>query len=323
MGLTLGNVAVDLFFVTSGFLVVASLINRNNFIEFAWARFLRIFPALIVMLLITVFGVGMVFSSLPASEYLKDTGTYYYLARCASLFAGALYELPGVFTDNPIGNAVNGSLWTLPHEVRFYALLAFAWIALKAISSSHNNAFAKTTIVAYVALAAFQVHAVLTGYEPNKGVTLLFMFMSGCMYYVFRDKISISNRLALVVAALLMLSLVEIKLFKIAYLFALPYLLFCLAYGPAGIIRNYNSLGDYSYGVYIYAYPVQQSIAALFPGVGVISMIVFSTIITLILSVLSWHFVERRALLLKGHSRVIERYAREKVSTIFRQISRE
>jgi peptidoglycan/LPS O-acetylase OafA/YrhL len=74
-----------------------------------------------------------------------------------------------------------------------------------------------------------------------------------------------------------------------------------MAYVPSGQIRNYNRLGDYSYGLYIWAFPVQQSIAALIPGVSVAYMIVISATVSIILAVISWHLVERRALNLKAH----------------------
>lgn len=87
--------------------------------------------------------------------------------------------------------------------------------------------------------------------------------------------------------------------FLLVYLCVLPYIIFYLAYIPEGIIRSFNRLGDYSYGMYIYAFPVQQSISALFPKVSVYSMIALSLLVTLTLAVLSWHLIEVRALKLK------------------------
>jgi peptidoglycan/LPS O-acetylase OafA/YrhL len=77
-------------------------------------------------------------------------------------------------------------------------------------------------------------------------------------------------------------------------------LVLALAYLPGGFIRHFNRFGDYSYGLYIYAFPVQQSIAALIPGVGVAAMIALSFVVSLLLSIMSWHLIEKRALALKG-----------------------
>jgi peptidoglycan/LPS O-acetylase OafA/YrhL len=69
-----------------------------------------------------------------------------------------------------------------------------------------------------------------------------------------------------------------------------------LAYLFGGWIRNFNRLGDYSYGVYIYAFPVQQCLAALIPGISVARMNIYASLITLTLAVMSWHFIEKPAL---------------------------
>jgi len=82
---------------------------------------------------------------------------------------------------------------------------------------------------------------------------------------------------------------------------SIAYLLFFVAYIPAGQIRKYNRLGDYSYGLYIWAFPVQQSVAALIPGVSVVYMILISAAVSILLAIISWHIVERRALSLKDH----------------------
>ena len=75
LGLTLGSVAVDIFFITSGFLVTASLLNRRSIIDFAWARLLRIFPALLIMLLLTVFVLGVWLNAYPNNGLARcDTG---------------------------------------------------------------------------------------------------------------------------------------------------------------------------------------------------------------------------------------------------------
>lgn len=63
LGITWGTIAVDVFFVTSGFLIAGSFFKRGNLIAFGWARILRIYPALFVALLFCVFVVGLAFTS--------------------------------------------------------------------------------------------------------------------------------------------------------------------------------------------------------------------------------------------------------------------
>jgi peptidoglycan/LPS O-acetylase OafA/YrhL len=99
---------------------------------------------------------------------------------------------------------------------------------------------------------------------------------------------------------LLLAGLAGKQAFSIVYTLTIAYMLCYLAYLPAGAIRKYNEMGDYSYGVYIYAFPVQQALAATYPGISVSAMLLSSGMVTLALAILSWHLIEKRALRLKG-----------------------
>jgi peptidoglycan/LPS O-acetylase OafA/YrhL len=85
----------------------------------------------------------------------------------------------------------------------------------------------------------------------------------------------------------------------VIYPLACPYLLFFAAYVPDGWIRAYNRVGDYSYGVYIYAFPIQQALIELLPGSNGLENAALSTVVTIIFAILSWHLIEERALKLK------------------------
>jgi len=126
-GMDFGHLAVDIFFVTSGFLVTGSLIKRADVRAFAGARLLRIVPGLLVANVVTVFVIGAIFTSLPLLDYLGKKDLYRFVFDNTILVTGDLrWTLPGVFADNPIKDAVNGSLWTLPYEVELYGLLLLA-----------------------------------------------------------------------------------------------------------------------------------------------------------------------------------------------------
>lgn len=300
LGMTLGSIAVDVFFITSGFLVTASLLTRQSAIEFIWARVLRIFPALLIMLLLTVFGLGVFFTSSSLPSYLADSKTYIYLVKCSILITGVAYDLPGVFDDNPFGNAVNGSLWTMPYEIRMYAILTIIWVALRIKKRIRLRAFELAIVTGAVVAGAVVVARHF--YLPTKGefARLFFMFFLGAAFYVLKERITISRRIFwLSVIALMSSTMANKHAFFIVYTLTIAYILFYIAYIPSGFIRKYNHVGDYSYGVYIYAFPIQQSVAALAPGVSVLSMIFISAIVTLLLAALSWHLLEQRALGLK------------------------
>jgi peptidoglycan/LPS O-acetylase OafA/YrhL len=300
LGTTFGLIAVDVFFITSGFLVTASFLTRQNVVEFVWARVLRIFPALLVMLLLTVLGLGLFFTKTAWSFYLTDRGTYRYFLKCVTLVLGVEYNLPGVFENNPYKHAVNGSLWTLPGEIRMYAILALLWVGLCVLPKFRQKAFRITLVLCSAVSGLFVVLMYwMTGKAEVTFWHLFFMFYTGAAFYVARSRITLSPGLFWCALAVLGLSVQWRPAFPVVYMMTMAYVLLFLAYVPSGFLRRYNRLGDYSYGVYIYAFPVQQSIAALLPGVSVGMMLAISAVATLLCAYSSWHLVEKHALRLK------------------------
>jgi peptidoglycan/LPS O-acetylase OafA/YrhL len=300
IGITLGTIAVDIFFIASGFLVTASLLRSTSIIDYFWARVLRIFPGLLMMLLLTVFVVGPALSMLPMGNYLSSPETYNYLIHCATLIRGVSYELPGLFENTPWKKTVNGSLWTLPIEVKMYSLLAAAWILLSTARSLREPLLKMATIACAIISCILVIYFRLADHGAHLFLRLLFMFSTGASFFFLKHRIQLSHT-----AFFCMLTVVTISAFVnslaffMAYTLGVAYMTFYLAYIPAGFLRKYNKFGDYSYGVYIYAFPVQQSVAALVPHVSVLEMLSISLVITLTLAVLSWNFIERNALGLK------------------------
>ena len=125
-------------------------------------------------------------------------------------------------------------------------------------------------------------------------------------------------------AALIFVSSFRPAYFFISYYLFIPYVVFFLAYVPSGGIRAFNRLGDYSYGIYIYAFPVQQSLAFLFPGISIGAMFLSSFLATVGLAVASWHGVEKRALRFKESAAVLFGDYRvvEKIRTLLRLSAR-
>lgn len=351
LGVTLGTIAVDVFFITSGFLITSSLMNRRHIIDFCWARVLRIFPALWLMLIITVFGISPLLTIIPLHAYIFNHTTYRYIIYCATLFHGVKFTLPGLFHGNPYKDAVNGSLWTLPWEVQMYSYLAIMWIGsliidkynrhwiygliicmgviLFTIYTIHEyptHHFRIKAVVAIMSLIIISYIAMVTGHtnkhtlfmiiicacsilsglyvvihnnDNNGGIQLFFMFFTGSVFFVLRDRIHLSTIAFVGVILALSLSVLNRLAFHFVYNLSLAYLVFYIAYIPSGYIRKYNRLGDYSYGVYIYAFFVEQSVAALMPGISVLHMILIAAPATLFFAAMSWHIVEKRALGLK------------------------
>lgn len=301
--MTMGSIAVDVFFLASGFLVTCSLINRQSAVEFVWARVLRIFPALVVMMILTVFGVGVYFTVLPLSDYLTSEATLAYLVKGVTLLAGVGHSLPGVFDGNPYKSAINGSLWTMPSELRMYVVLLLLWIALRLTPKTRLTGF-QISVVGLAVCSGVYFLGCHYNYFQHAGNfeqwKWFFMFFVGASSYVLRERIILSARVFWLIVLALTISLVDKQIFFVVYTSTIAYILLYLAYVPAGSIRIYNRIGDYSYGVYIYAFPVQQAVAASISGVTVLQMLLISAAITIVLAALSWHLLESRCLGLKG-----------------------
>lgn len=298
LGMTVGTIAVDVFFVASGLLVTASLVNGGSLLAFACARVLRIYPALLVMLLVLVVVVGPAMSTLDTARYFGDPATAGYFVRNAALFFGVSYQLPGLWLQNPYPAAVNGSLWTMPYEVRAYACLAAIWWIAGRLPGGQRRRLTSVALAAVVGLGSALIAQQFGGLQLPHGVRLFFMFSTGAALFLLADRIVLSRAIALTM--LLGLSSLagrgDTALFGALYLVTVAYLTLCLAYLPAGFIRRYNALGDCSFGVYIYAFPVQQAVIALWPGIAPGPTTVAAAICTLVLAIASWHLVEKPAL---------------------------
>ena len=296
LGFSLAEMAVDAFFVTSGFLVTASLINRKSVIAFAWARALRIFPALWVMLVLTVFGLGPVLTSLSLTDYLASPATREYFFKCATLITGVRFSLPGIFETLPLKGEFNGSLWTLPVEVRLYVYLAAGWLLLSLTPRLRDKA---PLVIAPAALAVVlaTVLSARGSHRPLNGADIrILMFIYGVTLYVLRDRIHVGRAIMAALIGCLAIASFNQTAFFIVYLLCLAPLVIHLAYVPGGRVRRFNRLGDYSYGVYIYAFPIQQTLATLIHPLSLGLMVALSSGSTLAVAVLSWRLIERRAL---------------------------
>jgi peptidoglycan/LPS O-acetylase OafA/YrhL len=299
LGLTLGDISVDIFFFISGLLVTASLLKTKSTNIFLWSRFLRIYPALFVMLVITVFGMGLFFTNLPWKSYLGDRAVYSYFLHCVSLVKGVSWVLPGVFLSNPFKEAVNGSLWSLPFEIYMYLILCALFITLRFFCPRQLKIFKILLVFIALSFTALFIISHLLFASSLVWFRISSLFFVGAAYFILKEHIILSTRFFAISLFALLLSILNPKVFFVIYPLILPYLVTYLAYIPSGFIRTYQRFGDYSYGIYIYGFPVQQSLAALIPGISILEMISFSFLCTIPIAMLSWHLLEHKVLKLK------------------------
>ncbi|MEQ1833950.1 MAG: acyltransferase [Candidatus Eisenbacteria bacterium] len=302
-GFSLGHLGVDLFFVVSGFLVTGSLLARPSLRAFGRARALRIFPALAASAFGTALVLGPLVTELPVARYFSDPGTWRYAFQNSVTWPlGVYWWLPGVFAHQPGGPAVNGALWSLPWELTLYVLLALLGATL--LRGRTPRAWFGGTVFA-IAAAATAGHGLneamgLTHrFELVQGLRFVALFFTAGALQCYRHRIRLDG--PWFVAALLALpGVLWLRGGAHAlYPLLLGYVTLWLAVVPGGVLRRYNRLGDYSYGLYLWQFPLQQCVVLKWPGLTPLELMLMSLPAALLVAVLSWHFVESRALAFK------------------------
>jgi len=300
----LGYVAVNCFFVMSGFLVCKSLLDRNSILRFLRARALRIYPALILSVVFCVLVIGPLFTTYSVVDYFANSQTYKFFVTNSILVIGdVVYFLPGVFEDTIAERKVNAPLWTVFYEVYMYGAIAIIAMVLGLRSSNFEQKF--TVTLSLVTLILFVIFILDTEYkiiaEPALGRLVRFgaQFGMGACLYLHRSRIKLSLWLLLIIIVVIGASSGNRLLFNTTFYLSLGYILLCLAYLPGGLLLKYNRLGDYSYGFYIFAYPIQQALIHWHPNLSTLSLFGVAMAITTIFAVASWHLIESKALQFK------------------------
>ncbi len=291
--LNFGAIGVKMFFVISGFLVTRSWLGRASAPAFVAARVLRIYPALIAATLFTI-ALGGLSSPLDWASFLTDPVTLDYAWRVA-LGWEMVYRLPGAFATNPFPHEVNGSLWTLPIELRLYAALLIAgsvtllgrrWMWLAVVLGS---------------VAFFAMRPESFPLAPNTIVVreLALLFALGSLAAVWHDALPIS--LVAAIVALLLVAWNPLGLARGTLLSPLlAYVVLVAAYHPAVQWSRFNVGGDYSYGLYVYSFPIQQTLVERLPSITPLALFVLALPAALAVAAASWHVIERPALRLKA-----------------------
>ena len=320
---SLGHLGVDIFFVVSGFLVTGSLLDRPMR-SFLRARALRIFPALAANSFGTALVIGPLVTALPWGRYFATWDTWRYALQNAVTWPmGVSWWLPGVFLGNPGGPAVNGALWSLPWELTMYVMLAGlgALLVRTAPLSPGTHAAPHASgapsrarpATPRLQLAVFAIAGLATlghglneacslssRFEIVQGLRLVALFFTAGALQFVRDRVRLTTAFLAVAVAMFLTSLTLGGAWSALYAASLTYLVLWLALVPGGPLRLYNRLGDYSYGFYLWQFPIQQWIMLRRPATTQPELVAYAVPATLALAILSWHLVESRALAFKG-----------------------
>jgi peptidoglycan/LPS O-acetylase OafA/YrhL len=289
------------FFALSGFLVAGSLTRCASLSGFMYLRMVRLLPALSVEVMFSAFFIGLYFTNLPTAQYLSHPE---FRAYFLNFFGIIHYTLPGVFENSVLPRIVNGQLWTIPSELRCYLVLC-------GLVVFRLHRFPKLFLLAVIFFETANFIDSLY-FHPEAGVfssqrTLVLSFLWGVLSYIYREKIIFNAWfLGLSIFAILGLSFVTggeklIAIF-VAYL--------TVFIGTRNFPRNwFVQSSDYSYGMYLYGFPIQQALVAIWPWpMTWWENIFWSLLFAAFLAALSWHFVETPALRLKKYAKSFDAF---------------
>ena len=305
---TFSYLAVNLFFIASGFLVTKSMLYRGDMVEFTSARILRIFPALIVHVLFVMFLVGPFVTNLPLSAYLGHPDVWTQPLKVLSFYKTEM-ELPQAFTGNN-ETLASATLWTLRYEVLAY--IGTAVIFALGFMRKKWMLLAQFVVVSIVWIAAK-----MTGQFENLPATVQAILRFGVCYglgaalFAYRERLRFHIvGLGLVTAAAMLTN--GTAVFEVTTAIMLAYFVFWAAYIKLPRLNWLQSVSDISYGIYIYHWVFLQILNHYFPTMGAIEMIAYCSVLTIITSMASWHWVEKPILGCKKSFAEYLRFGRSK-----------
>ena len=288
--ISLGTLGVQIFFSISGFLVSQSWRQDPHFWRFLAKRFLRIWPGMAVFTLLAAFLLGPIVTTLNLRDYVADPNFSGFFNTLKLLSVRG--DLPGVFETNILPRAVNGSLWTIPLEVRCYFLLL-----LLGIVGLAKRPYIMALGTVLLGIYYFRFAPDPTDYQFHYAL----YFFAGLCFDLFRKKWEERIVPPLTVICLLAGLLYLMDAPRVAALLLIA--TFSIIFGSRStpIVNKFGRFGDFSYGVYIYAFAVQQTFM-WYGGKSYPFMLglLITSVTTVLCAYLSWHFVENPALGLKS-----------------------
>jgi len=280
------------FFVISGYLIFKSLSRSDSLKTYFLKRFYRIFPAFVTVLLITVLLLSIVYNN-DTTSYFYQTSVWTYVPINLSL---VFYQLNiiNLFETNPYPYIVNGSLWTIPYEVLFYCLLP-----LFKLTNENKTKLISLMIFTILIFSSFYVttslkNMTLGSYQVNHLIDLMAYFLSGILINLFKLETHLSNNKWILIFILLIVFSIYFHLFDYIKFIAFPIVIILIGNKSLPIINQvYKRIGDISFGLYLYAFPIQQTLYYYFK-LKPMPLFIYSALITTVFAILSWHIIEKR-----------------------------
>jgi peptidoglycan/LPS O-acetylase OafA/YrhL len=288
-----GELAVDGFFILSGFLVTHSWAKVPSLVPFFRKRVSRIYPGFAVVTILSTLFLVPVAYAIPFGSFPPGM-----LAREAlSMLTLRAYEPPGAFPGNAV-HALNGSLWSIPIE---------AWCYVGVVTLGLLGMIRRRRDVAVLLAGALALSLAFLIWNLNPGLKLvgavfgwprlwarmLPYFLSGMVFYLYRDRIRYTPRGAIIAGLALVAAIFVPHGLAVAGPLAGAYLLFWLGFSPSIRLHEWAKYGDFSYGMYLYAFPLQQLIIHGFRPTHPLVLFFLSLPASVAMGALSWHGVEK------------------------------
>lgn len=298
---TLGSVAVNFFFVASGFLITASWIRTNTLRSYLSKRILRIYPAFLLALLLQTLVILPLVSAFHGFS-LRDLLLLGFNALDLVGY-GYPYGAPQFpFPHNPFPGAMNGSMWTIRFEVMCYLLVPL----LAGIGLLRRPGLLLLVWTAIVLLAAsgaqlptYRFVTALVG-TPRIWPRFLSFFLAGMLLYLYRERVKIRADVALIALLCLVLAARVPPCLTLLMPVCGAYILIWLAMAPSALLTEFGRYGDFSYGMYLWAFPIQQLIISrLGPHLTPLRLFAMALPLSVAAGIASWFAVEKWCLKLK------------------------
>lgn len=269
----LRGIAVNVFFILSGFWVTLSFFKSKSIKEYALKRCKKILPQYWLVVLLCAVALST-FSILPWRQYFCSSVFYKYLAANFLTLNFIQPALPGVFEGLALNGSVNGSLWTIKVELGFYVLLPFVVWGVRKLREKFNGGGYECIVFAtlYLFSVLYEVlmplvteKTALPSALNNQLPAFISYFVSG-MIFAFYGK-ELFNRLKFAFLPCLVI-LVVLNVFKVSFVSSI-FMPFCLAVCVMflglnlKVFKNVGRKTDYSYSLYLVHYPLAMCFIAL------------------------------------------------------------
>jgi peptidoglycan/LPS O-acetylase OafA/YrhL len=297
--LTLSSLGLKGFFIISGYLIFQSFERSTSVVNYFWKRILRVFPALLFVLVLTLLLAPFVYQQ-NGTPYLLNRDLWTYIPRNITL-VNLQYTIEGVFEHNPVKSIINGSLWTIVYEFAMYMMLSFLFLIKKD----------KLKIEKVLLISFFFIFFINTFFHDMiKGFHFIFngdnfadfslFFIAGSILASFKIENIRAHTFLLAICILILFVTLNDNLFNYVKYFTLPVVVILIGIKSTPILNTIaDKIGDLSYGIYLFGSPVMQTLM-YYHKLDSIELAIYTTLISSVLACVSWNLIEKNALKLKN-----------------------